>query len=68
LCLTPYLVCFFMAGSFLIKKKARHLSEWVSDCCLTPIFQLYHGENKLIFNKNNDEVLQQINMLSLIFL
>ena len=29
LCLTPYLVCFFMAGSFLIKKKARHLSERV---------------------------------------
>ena len=28
--------------------------EWVSDCCLTPIqqfFQLYHGENKLIFNE-----------------
>jgi len=26
----------------------------VSDCCLTPnsaIFQLYHGENKIIFNK-----------------
>jgi hypothetical protein len=23
----------------------------VSDCCLAPIFQLYHGENKLIFNE-----------------
>jgi hypothetical protein len=33
--------------------------EWVSDCCLTPIqqfFQLYHGENKLIFNWDDDEV------------
>jgi hypothetical protein len=30
------------------------LSGWVSECCLTPIqqfFQLYHDENKLIFNK-----------------
>ena len=27
------------------------LSEWVSDCCLMPIFQLYHGQNKLIFNE-----------------
>ena len=29
--------------------------EWVSDCCLTPtpIFQLYHDENKLIFSVNN---------------
>jgi hypothetical protein len=29
------------------------VSERASDCCLTPnsaIFQLYHGENKLIFN------------------
>ena len=33
---------------------ALSLSEWVSDRCLTPIkqfFQLYHGENKLIFNE-----------------
>jgi len=31
----------------------------VSDCCLTPIqqfFQLYHGENKLIFQWDDDEV------------
>ena len=30
------------------------LEERVSDCCLTPnsaICQLYHGENKLIFNE-----------------
>jgi hypothetical protein len=27
----------------------------MSDCCLTPI-QLYHGENKLIFAWDNDEV------------
>ena len=25
------------------------VGEWVNDCCLTPT-QLYHGENKLIFN------------------
>ena len=25
--------------------------EWVSDCWLMPIFQLYHDENKLIFNE-----------------
>ena len=31
----------------------------MSDCCLTPIqqfFQLYHGENKLIFQRDDDEV------------
>ena len=27
----------------------------MSDCCLTPI-QLYHGENKLIFQRDDDEV------------
>jgi hypothetical protein len=27
------------------------VSEWVSDCCLTPTQQAYHGENKLIFNR-----------------
>jgi len=29
--------------------------QWVSDYCLTPTpHQLYHGENKLIFNWNDD--------------
>ena len=30
------------------------MSEWVSDCCLTPIqhfFQLHHDENKFIVNE-----------------
>jgi hypothetical protein len=29
-------------------------NEWVSDCCLMPtlqFFQLFYGENKLIFNE-----------------
>ena len=39
-----------------INENVNHckFSEWVSDCCLTPIqffFHLYHGENKLIFNE-----------------
>ena len=31
---------------------------WVSDCCLTPMFQLFHGENKLIamMEWDDDEV------------
>jgi len=35
-------------------KNRGKLSIGVSDCCLIPtkqIFQLYHGENKLIFNE-----------------
>ena len=34
------------------------VSEWVSDCCLTPIqqfFQLYHCENKLSYTQWNDD-------------
>jgi hypothetical protein len=40
--------CFFLCLQYIFNSK-----EWVSDCCLTPlrIFQLYHGENKLIFNE-----------------
>jgi hypothetical protein len=30
------------------------MSEWVSGCCLAPT-QLYHAENKLIFNEINDD-------------
>ena len=41
------------------KEKMKHkLVEWVSDCCLTPIVQLFHGENKLIamMEWDDDEV------------
>jgi hypothetical protein len=34
--------------------KPKSMSEGVSDCCLAPtqqFFQLYHGENKPIFNE-----------------
>ena len=30
-------------------------SEWVSDCCLKQIFQLYHGDNKLIVQWDDDD-------------
>ena len=48
------------------------VSEWVSECCLTPT-QLYHAENKLIFNEINDDewwgpLLCWTNTLSLIFI
>ena len=42
--------------------------EWVSNCCLTPL-QLYHGENKLIFNEMMiRSALYQTNTLSWIFI
>ena len=28
----------------------KYSLEWVIDSCLAPIFQLYHGKNRLIFN------------------
>ena len=43
------------------------MSEYVSDCCLMPtqqIFQLYHGENKLIFNEMMMSALYKTNTLS----
>ena len=49
-----------------IKIVRNSFSEWVSDCCLTPIqqfFQLYHGENKLICN----EMMMKSNTLSCLF-
>ena len=30
--------------------------KWVSDCCLTSISQVYHGENKSIFQWDDDDV------------
>ena len=43
-------------------------SECVSDCCLTPT-QLYHGENKLIFNEMMmKSALYYTNTLSWIFI
>jgi hypothetical protein len=43
-----YAIQIFIFFIFCNKKNFR----WVSDCCLTPvIFQIYHGENKLIFNE-----------------
>ena len=46
--------------------------EWVSDCCLAStqqFFQLYHGENKLIFNEMMmRSALFQTNTLSCIFI
>ena len=35
-------------------RDCHYYYEWVSDCCLAPnqlFFQLYHDENKLIFNE-----------------
>jgi hypothetical protein len=49
--------CFSAKHAALRRKKSVILNweqkheEWVSDCCLMPIFQLYHDENKLIFNE-----------------
>ena len=41
----------------------------MSDCCLTPIFQLYHGENKSIFNEMMmRSTFYLINTLSWIFI
>jgi hypothetical protein len=45
------------------------VSEWVSECCLIPIFQLYHGENKLVFNEMMmRSTLFKTNTLSWIFI
>ena len=39
----------------ILKHKLGNLNEWVSEWLLfnanSSIFQLYHGENKLIFNE-----------------
>ena len=49
----------------------RRVSLSVSDCCLTITQQfssLYHGENKLIFNKMKRSNLYSINMIGWIFM
>jgi hypothetical protein len=46
-----FIVFFYLLITWLIS----NYIEWVSDRCLTPI-QLYHGENKLILQWDDDEV------------
>ena len=45
-----YLLITFTYSAYWCDFEFWRVSEWVSDCCLTPT-QLYHGANKLIFNE-----------------
>ena len=57
------MVCIFLLAIVIMGPVIEWVSEWVSewesDCFFNAnlaIFQLYHGENKLIFNEKDDEI------------
>jgi hypothetical protein len=52
----------------LLGTKLEGGSEWVSVYANTSIFQLYHGENKLIFNEMMRSALNSTTTLSWIFI
>jgi hypothetical protein len=55
-------LCYLYLNSYCLPIQIRgngHDHVWMSDCCLTPIhqfFQLYHSENRLFFQWDDDEV------------
>ena len=53
-------ICIFFFLWTNKEKMKQKLVEWVSDCCLTPIVQLFHGETKLFammkWDDDDDEV------------
>ena len=48
--------------AFYIRKKFAWVSEWLLFNANSAIFQLYHGENKKIFNEMIDQHSQRIDI------